>query len=114
MSIISPNILPRPTNKQETDLFKVLENFIRDVKSILNGGVKFTDNFDAVVVEYVSHATEDTELVCAHTLGKIPTGYIVINQNKTGTLYDSGNTWTATDIYLKCSVAAVTYKLLIF
>jgi hypothetical protein len=116
MSLIGARILPRAKNQQESDLFQSLDQLIKELRVILNGGLNFTDNFDAKILDYVSHGTPDTEKVLAHTLGKVPAGYIVYRQDKAGSLYTStgGTTWTTTAIYLKCTVATVAFKLIIF
>ena len=114
MSVISSKILPKPEGKKEQDLFYLLENFIREVKTILNGGIKFSDNFDAKMISFESSATPDAENTVAHTLGKTPTGYIVYSRDKASVLYDGGTTWTSTNIYLKANVASVTFKILVF
>ena len=56
----------------------------------------------------------DTEDTTAHTLGKVPTGFFVISQDKAGSLYDSGTAFTATNIFTKCDVASVTFKIIVF
>lgn len=114
MSYLKPKILPPPINVRDTDLNRVLNDLIIELRQILNNGVRFEDNHDAKIVNYTSNATPDTEDTLAHTLGKIPTGYIVCGKNKAGIIYDGSTSWTATNIYLKCDTASVTFKLIIF
>lgn len=59
-------------------------------------------------------ATPDAENTFAHTCGSIPIGYLVVWQDKAGSIYQSptnGTDWTSQNIYLKCNVASVTFKL---
>jgi hypothetical protein len=60
---------------------------------------------------FTSSATPDAENTIAHTLGSIPLGYIVMKQDKAASLYLGGTTWTTGNVYLKCSVASVTFTL---
>jgi len=107
-------IFPRPRDKADEDLFNVLSEFTTDVIKILNGGILFSDNFDCQLVSYTSNGSADTEDTVAHGLGKVPTGYIVYSRDKAAIVYDSGTAFTATNIYLKCNVATVALKLIVF
>lgn len=53
----------------------------------------------------------NTEFSFTHGLGAVPVGFLVINIDKGGVVYDSGTAWTSTTIYLKCSVANANVKL---
>lgn len=107
-------ILPKPTIRSEIDLISSLEEMVRNLKTILNGGLLFSDNFDMKMVSFTANAVADVENTVVHSLGKIPTGYIVYYQNAAGSLYDSGTSWTSSNIYLKSSVGSVAYKILVF
>lgn len=71
-----------------------------------------------VVVNYTSNATPDTADAVAHTLGRVPVGYLVIQRTKAGTIYNGGAAGaflaTATTITLKDNVASVGTVLLVF
>lgn len=116
MSVIAPKILPKSTNERERELNTVLDNLIIELRKIINGGIQISENLNVKLVSYTSNATPDTETVCPHTLGKTPAGYIIYGQDIAGNLYTStgGTAWTSTNIYLKCTVASVTFKLIIF
>lgn len=63
---------------------------------------------------YVSNGAPNTEDTLAHTVGSIPLGYIVVNQDKAGSIYQgptTGTAWTSSNIYVKCSIASVTFLL---
>jgi len=62
--------------------------------------------------------TADTEFVVPHTLNfqtraVVPKNYFVTYTNAKGIVYDSGTTWTSSNIYLKCSVAHAKLNLFI-
>lgn len=108
----------------EKDLLKALNSHILNLKSILDRGITFTENTDCVIITYTTNATKDTEDTIALTgtldnrkLNKIPIGFIPIAQNKAGSLYGTaalGTAWTNQNIYLKCSVASVTFTIMVF
>lgn len=106
------------TSKPESEFDKSLEDellsYSIDMSKILNNGLKFSDNFNAQIKTYTSNGAANTEDAVAHTLKRVPTGFIIINRDKAGVVYDSGTSWTATNLYLKCSVATVALKVLIF
>lgn len=72
------------------------------------------ENIAGQFQEFTSDAVADTQFTVAHTIGSIPVGYIVLWQNIAGTLYQgpsTGTAWTDSNIYLKCNVASVTFKV---
>jgi hypothetical protein len=61
---------------------------------------------------FTTSATPDAENTVAHEMGSIPVGFLVIHQDKAGSLYQgptTGTNWDATNAYLKCEVASVTF-----
>ena len=56
----------------------------------------------------------DTEFTVAHGLGRTPVGFLVVNANKAGYVYDSGSAWGSTNILLKASAANMAITLMIF
>jgi len=112
---ISSKILPTPISKQDKDLYFVIDSFINEVKGILNGGIKFSDNLDARLITFTS-GLSDVETEISHSLKKVATGYVIYGQDKAGSLYIStgGTAWSIDKIYLKSSVSNVTYKIIVF
>lgn len=107
-------IFPNPRDRQETDFYSTTQDFVRQVIKILNRGIRFTDNVDCRSISLTTSGTPDASNTIAHTLGKIPIGYIVVYQNKAASLYDGGTTWTDTNIYLKSNVATVNFRIIVF
>lgn len=92
------------------------------VINCLNGRVRFGpgtsgnngENINGQFLTITTNGTPDTESTFTHTMGSIPVGYIIIGQNKAGSLYQlatTGTAWTSGAISLKCSVASVTFNL---
>jgi hypothetical protein len=106
------------TKNPQTDFERNLEQELLRVWSklaqIVNGGLKFSDNFDMVTLSVADSGNADTEFTVAHTLKRVPVGYIVIKINKAAAVYDSGTAWTATDIYLKANAANCALTILVF
>lgn len=114
MEIGESIIFPRPRDTQEVELYTLLQRFSNDLMKILNGGIIFSDNVDCSIISFTSSGTPDAENTVAHTLGKIPDGYLICSQDKAGSLYKGASAWTSSNIYLKCNVASVVYTIIIF
>ncbi len=98
--------------KVDDDLFRYLNEVDENISALFGKGINFEDNFDSDYVTFTSHATPDTEFTVAHTLGRIPTGYIPVTKDKAADVYNT----TAPDkdnLYLKCSASSATIKLLV-
>ena len=104
----------KPESKFDETLETELVSYSLELANILNAGLKFADNFNAQIKTFTTNAAANTEDAVAHTLKRVPTGFIIINRDKAGIVYDSGTSWTATNIYLKCSAAATAVKIMIF
>ena len=97
----------------------------KDVKTLtfaMQGRVRFGDGADGSNGENISgqfqditsHASANTEFTVAHTLGAIPVGFIVLYQDKAGSLYQApatGTAWSKTAIYLKSDVSSLSAKI---
>lgn len=97
----------------DDNALRLLNQQNENLDTLLNLGLNFSENFDCKIITYTSNAIANTQDTVAHTLGKTPIGAIPIRQDKAGSLYFSA-TENATNLYLKCSVASVAFKLLIF
>lgn len=112
---------PHTSLKPESEFDKSIEEEFmrlgRQLEDILDKGIKFADNFNGQIKSHTSNAVANTEDTISHTLGRVPSGYLVLYQDKAGTLYQgpsTGTAWTASNLYLKCNVASVAFQLLIF
>lgn len=79
----------------------------------LNGNLEFGPNIKASTTVVVFPAASQVVAV-PHTLGRTPTGYLVVKQDVAGSVLTSETTnqWTANVIYLNAS-AAMTATLII-
>lgn len=95
---------------------------INNIINCLNGRVRFGlgtsgnngENISGKFLTIVSNAIANTESTFTHNMGSIPVGYLVIGQDKAGSLFqlkNTGTAWTNSTISLKCSVASVTFNL---
>jgi hypothetical protein len=109
-------------SSRKNDLSQYDKNLDADISSLftaLKGRVRFGSSTDGYRGEnisgefqvFTSNATPDTEDAIAHTIGAIPVGYIVLKQDKAGSLYMSGTTWTSSNVYFKCNVASVAFTI---
>jgi hypothetical protein len=96
------------------DLIRVLDERDSNLKAILDRGGSFDDNMDVRRVSVVSHVTPGTEFSVAHTLGKVPLGYITAGQNAAGSVRDGTTSNTATTLFLKSDASSATFRLIVF
>ena len=108
------------SRKNETNQYeKNLDADLANLFMAFRGRVRFGSTTDGYRGEnisgefqvFTSNATPDTEDTIGHTIGAIPVGYIVLKQDKAGSLYLGSTTWTSTNIYFKCNVASVTFTI---
>lgn len=97
----------------DRDLITALGNWAQVLMAILDKGISLPDNMDAAVVSYTSNVLANTEDTVPHSLGKIPTYFIVGDIDKGGVVYRGGTTFTSTNIYTKCTVASAAIKLIL-
>lgn len=103
---------PDKGNKFQTDLVDRLLRYTLKIGDILNKGIRAADNWDAQTIS-ATLATADTEQAVAHTLKRIPLGYIVLSMDKVATIYDGTTAWTNTNIYIRSSADATTVKIIL-
>lgn len=63
---------------------------------------------------FTSNATPNTEETVTHGLSRVPTGYIIVSQDKAASLYKGSTAWTNEKLYLKSSTASTAWKILIY
>jgi hypothetical protein len=97
----------------DRDMVTVLGNSSQNLKALLDQGLSFLDNIDCRFVTFTSDVVAGAEFTVAHTLGKTPTGYFPVIKDKPADLYNTTSP-DKTNLYLKCSVASATIKLLVF
>ena len=96
-----------------------MDNDVLRIIQVLQGRVRFGDGIDGMEGENIAGEFQvvsdtgvaNTEFTVSHSLGAVPIGYLVIKIDKAGVVYDSGTTWTSTDIYLKCSASNANVTL---
>ena len=92
---------------------------LRHLLLMSQGRVRFGTGDDGVGGEniagefqvFTTSGTPDAENTVTHTVGSVPIGYIVLKQDKAGSLYLGSSAWTSTDVYLKCDVATVAFTI---
>lgn len=88
------------------------KDFMDNVHKALSGNLTLSENVrGAALSGIITNATANTEFAVEHNLGVIPTGYIVTKKSAAGDIYTGSTAWTTTQIYLKCSTAAITIDL---
>src|SRR5271170_7556295 len=96
-----------------------LQTQVTALQTTVNGNINFptpgsTAQINGQMIPGTSASSSNTEFPVAHTLGRIPQGYIVFYKTIAGDFYQgptTGTAWTTSDIFLKCSSASVGYLL---
>ena len=96
----------------DKNLLTALNEWGLVLKAILDRGILLADNVDAAASSYTSNAVANTEDAVPHTLGKIPTYFIVGDIDKGGVVYRSGTAFTKTTAYLKCTTTSTVLKII--
>ena len=78
----------------------------------VNGSVAGVLN--AVYATYTSNATANTADTVSHALGRVPVGYIPVDNGNGGVVYNGGGANTSTALSLKCTTASNALTLLVF
>lgn len=112
--------------RQSIGLTSTADNLISWIKNhsrILAGNISFgsstsnsdlSRNINGWWYTVTTPSTANTQFTVPHGLQRIPIGFDLKRNNTSGVVYDSGTTWTSSDIYLKCSVASAAITIFIF
>jgi hypothetical protein len=100
--------------KFDQDLLNTTNEMARNLDAVLNRGISFSDNVDCRLTTFTSSGTPDAENTVPHSLGKVPTGYVVYGLDKGAVVYTGTTSWTKTNIYLKVNTASVAVKIIVF
>ncbi len=110
------------TDKYDNSDVKNYDTDFNTVFACLQGRVRFGpgtsgnkgENIDGVFLTITTNGTANTETTFTHTLGSVPVGYIILWQDKAGSIYQgptTGTVWTSTTISLKGSAISINAKL---
>jgi hypothetical protein len=80
----------------------------------LIGGTATPGNIDAAHAQVVSPGAPATDFAVTHNLGRVPTGFIVVNKDQNANIWRGTVAWTTTTITLQASLATVTMTVLIY
>ena len=100
----------------DSDVKKIFLSFGGQISFGPSGNLNSGENMFGQWVTVANTGTANTEFTVPHTMKSdaiaiIPGNYFVTRINKGGVVYDSGTTWTTSNIYLKCSAANATLTL---
>lgn len=97
-----------------------LKGFADDIYKLIRANITFgsgtTDDSQNIKGRWVTEGTPvapNTDFSVTHNLGVIPTGYLIMKQDKACSFYVGATPWTDRQIFLKASVASVTFTVFI-
>lgn len=85
------------------DLRRFSSQALTNFSQVLSRNVGFTDNINCQIVDIVIQSGVETKI--PHTLGKVPIGYLLIDNDDFLLLAHGPTAWTDTDIYLISNLA---------
>jgi len=113
---------PTITGGQSAELNMLFDQIILAISgriAFCNGDISNQEkgeNIDGQFIIFTS-AGAGVETTIPHSLGRIPSGYIIVLQNKggAGLWHETTDTpWTTSNLYLKSDAATTTYTIFIF
>ena len=118
-STSSAMVVNKPINFEDTQEDIVVEDIVQALSGelVFDGSVSDGDigeNIRGQFQLFTSNGSADTEDTIAHDLGFIPQGFFVTKLDKGAVVYDSGTTWTTTNIFVKTSLASTAVELFLF
>lgn len=90
--------------KEDVDRWNLVSQFFDQVKTIINNGLKFSDNFDGKIIN-VTFSSANTDTSVAHGLGRAPAGYIVTSLSASMVIYNGSTGSSSTNLILRSSAA---------
>jgi hypothetical protein len=110
--------------KLGTDAIRIFNDFLAVIVKKFNSGLSFgtgaqstqVGNLRAQYIRFTAPAAADTEMEIPHGLGAIPIGYWpIFHDTKDADLYVSSHgSWGKDKLFLKSSVGAVEWRIIVF
>lgn len=97
---------------QPKELPRFIDIFAQDVVNVVNGNLEFGTNVKTSLIS-AAFTSANTDATFNHSLGKVPTGYLVAGLSASMVVYAGSNASTNKTITLKSS-AIGTASLLLF
>jgi len=100
-----------------------IQNQLRLITEAINGGLRLTSggalgrtgNLDGQMVEFTTPDIADTEIAIPHSLGQAPEGYIVVLQNKAGSVYTSNfGGWDNNTVYFMSDATEMLVNVILY
>lgn len=102
---------PAPQDPALIDLENNLDKYFVKLRILLNQGLDFADNFNCFVTTITTDPTPGNTTVITHSLKRVPVGFLVLEQDKSGNIFKSSK--TAATYTLKADVGSITATIVI-
>ena len=122
--------LPQPGRLTRNPDGTISESTISKIQSqlelitqTLNGGLRLKSgeslarsrNFKAQMIEFTTPSSANAEFTVFHSLGVKPDGYMVVLQNKAGSIYTSNHGgWEKGKIYFKSNTSSMLTNVILY
>jgi hypothetical protein len=100
-----------------------LQIHLENLTNAINGGLSLKSggalgragNLNGQLVEFTTPPNANTQFLVPHSLGITPEGYIVVLQNKAGSVYTSNfGGWDSTSIFLKSDATSMLVNAIVY
>lgn len=88
--------------KDDAEKWRFLVQWLEELVSIINNGLKFSDNFDSKIIN-VTFSAANTDTSVAHGLGRAPAGYLVTSLSASMVIYNGSVGSNGTNLILRSS-----------
>lgn len=109
-----------PNTPDSTSVFTLTYFFQQwaQIARVVNGGISFgspsaPDNITGSWFTGTTPTGAGTEFTVPHTLGRIPTGWIMVSLDQPAVVYKGVTPWNSKTISLKCNIASINVILLV-
>jgi hypothetical protein len=118
---VAPNLnftVIAPTKKSLDDFVQMIKNIYQNFSQAFNGHVGYgdgtnSDNIDGSWINVVAPVGANTDFTVNHNLGRIPSGYWVMQKDRACDVYTGSIGATSTQLTLRATVASAVLRLFV-
>ena len=100
------------------DYIRAVDGDLINLFTLIQGRVRFNDlddgqrgeNISGESQTFTSQTSANVEFSIFHNIGSVPKGFIVVDQDRAGSLYSSG-TWTDVTTFFKSDATSTNFKV---
>ena len=95
------------------EFMRFASRFISQLQDTVNGGLDFSSNVNCQIVDISFPSLANQEFAVTHTLNRTGLNFIVISKNVSCDVYRGSTIDTKSVVYLKCTVATASVRVIL-